>query len=162
MEGVGERTTSEGPSPFAAWRLEGTHLLYFLFPDCRQKDLERVPLPPKWTPFQVIWGRGMRNRHCFLSQPPYLPPVPSGARLYKTFTHLWLTLELFRANKPLKEEETLPGSWCEYLNAKLQVCARWQTQVDYFYSHFNPKRRAGEVKPVSNHMLKLAPIRSLD
>ena len=41
-------------------------------------------------------------------------PSQESTCVCQTFTHLLLTLELFRASKPLKEEEMLPGSLCEY------------------------------------------------
>lgn len=119
------------------WRPERAHLLFlFSLIDCRRKDLEKVPLSSEMNSIPGhLWVEGStRSGHCFLAHSLYLPPVPSGARLYQTFTHLLLTLEVFRANKPFKKRETLPGSLGEYLSAKLSSLCWLVNSVDNFYS----------------------------
>ena len=65
------------------------------------------------------WDRGWTVRSHIVLSPSLLReifhlPSQESTCVCQTFTHLLLTLELFRANKPLKEEEMLPGSLCEY------------------------------------------------
>ena len=98
--------------------------------------------------------------HCSLSQPPQrdLPPALSGVHLcLQTFTHLLLTLELFRANKPLKEEEMLPGSLCEYFKIYKFVLIgtlRWLAYtVDL--SQREEGGRGIHQKMLNNHNLKV-------
>lgn len=78
-------------------------------------------LPPKWTPSWVTRsGWGWEAGIVFSPILPIFHLCPQEpAYICQTCTHLLLTLGLFRANKPPKEEEMLPGSLPEYLNAKL-------------------------------------------
>lgn len=87
------------------------------------------------------WG-GLLKPHCSLTiLLRDLPPAFSESTCVcqTKFTHLLLTLELSRASRPLKEEEMLPGSLCEYF--KIYKLALIGTLRWIAYTQVKPKRR---------------------
>lgn len=119
----GERVESENPSPLAALEAgENTPACFSFSPSLTtDRKVWKASPPPQMNSIPGHrsggWGR-MRSRHYFLSHPPYLPPVPLGARLYQTFTHLWLTLELFSSNKPAFREKNASRQFIWTLRCK--------------------------------------------